>query len=370
VFIEKRGKNRYRVRGRGPDGREHNQTFRTDRDARRYKASEESKLHRGEWIDPAAGRVTFADWWAEWRSTMHVRQSTIVLYDYLARRYLLPYYGELELGRITTSTVRHWLKGMRATKLSDATVAKAYRLLVRVLGQAVEDRLVARVPTVKGAAVERSPEMRCPTPGEIADVVAAIAPPYRALVLLAGFGGLRWGEAAGLRRRNVDLLHGIVHVVEQLTEVNGALGFGPLKSDASRRSVALPAFLVDELEQHLAQYGEPGADGLVFPAAEGGPMRRSNFRRRLWLPALRSAGLEGIRFHDLRHAAGTMAAWTGAPIADVMARLGHSTPRAALRYQHATADRGAEIAAKLDAFAASTRPGDSRAERETLVDLR
>jgi integrase len=85
-------------------------------------------------------------------------------------------------------------------------------------------------------------------------------------------------------------------------------------------------------------------------------MRRSNFRRRVWLPALRRCGLEGIRFHDLRHAAGTMAAWTGALVADVMARLGHSTPRAALRYQHATAERGAEIAAKLDAFAASTRP--------------
>ena len=187
---------------------------------------------------------------------------------------------------------------------------------------------------------------------------------------MAGFGGLRWGELAGLRRRNVDLLHDVVHVVEQVTEVNGTMGVGALKSDASRRAVALPPFLVDELEQHLAQYGEPGPDGLVFPAAEGGPMRRSNFRRRTWLPATRAADVEGVRFHDLRHAAGTMAAWTGAPVADVMARLGHSTPRAALRYQHATAERGAEIAAKLDAFAASTRPEAAAGDDAGVAHLR
>ena len=293
AHIEKRGPRRYRARYRGPDGKEHSKTTPTRHEAERWLASETTKRHRGEWIDPAAGRVTFSAWWDEWRSTLHVRASTAELYDYLGRRYLLPTFGDVELGRITTSSVRHWLKGMRGTKLSPNTVAKAYRLLTRVLGQAVEDRVITRAPSVKGAAVERSAEMHCPTPDEIAEIAGAIEPRYRALVLLAGFGGLRWGELAGLRRARVDVLHSVVHVVEQVTEVNGKLATGPLKSDASQRVVALPSFLVDELEGHGAHHGEPGPDGLVFPAAEGGPMRRSNFRRRVWLPALRATGLEG-----------------------------------------------------------------------------
>jgi integrase len=138
--------------------------------------------------------------------------------------------------------------------------------------------------------------------------------------------------------------------------VNGRLEFGPPKTAASARTVALPAFLVTELERHLERWSGPGPDGLVFPAPEDGPMRRSNFRRRAWVPALRLVGLEGLRFHDLRHSAGTMTAVAGATTKELMARLGHSSPRAALIYQHATAERDAAIAAALDTLAASPRP--------------
>ncbi|MGK2928806.1 MAG: tyrosine-type recombinase/integrase, partial [Acidimicrobiales bacterium] len=114
---------------------------------------------------------------------------------------------------------------------------------------------------------------------------------------------------------------------------------------------------------------EPGKNGLVFPAPEGGPMRRSNFRRRVWLPALSSAGIEGARFHDLRHTAGTMAAIAGATTRELMSRLGHASPRAAIIYQHATEQRDAEIAAKLDALAASPRPTGPPDTGGELVEL-
>jgi integrase len=118
--------------------------------------------------------------------------------------------------------------------------------------------------------------------------------------------------------------------------------------------VALPAFVVEEMDLHLASYVEDADEGLVFPAADGGPMRRSNFRRRVWLPALATVGIDGARFHDLRHTAGTTAAIAGATSKELMARLGHGSPRAAIIYQHATAGRDAEIGARLDAVAAST----------------
>jgi hypothetical protein len=165
---------------------------------------------------------------------------------------------------------------------------------------------------------------------------------------VAGYGGLRWGELVGLRRHRVDLSAGTVQVAEQVTEVNGEFRRGAPKSEAGLRSVALPRFVVKALKEHLATWAEPGAAGLVFPAAEGGWMRRSNFRRRVWLPTTKAVGVEGLRFHDLRHSAATLAAAAGATTKELMARIGHSTHEAAIRYQHVMDGRDAAIAEALD----------------------
>jgi len=138
-------------------------------------------------------------------------------------------------------------------------------------------------------------------------------------------------------------------VAEQVTEINGQFRRGAPKSEAGLRSVALPRFVVGALKEHLATWAEPGAAGLVFPTSEGGWMRRSNFRRRVWLPATKAVGVEGLRFHDLRHSAATLAA-AGATTKELMARIGHSTHEAAIRYQHVMDGRDAAIAEALDAL--------------------
>ena len=111
------------------------------------------------------------------------------------------------------------------------------------------------------------------------------------------------------------------------------------------RTVALSAVLVAELERHRARYGRgAGRDDYVFTSEEGVPLERSNFRQRVWLPAAKAAGLDGMRFHDLRHTAGTLAARTGATTKELMARLGHASPQASMIYQHAADDRDRRIA--------------------------
>ena len=361
--IEKRGPGRWRARYRGPDGRERSHTFDRKVDAERWLAQTDTQKARGIWVDPAAGRVSFGAWFTEWLDTLTVRPSTHALYQYLANRCLFPTFEHIELAKISSTDVRHWYAAMSAGgDLSPNTVAKAYRLLVRVMNVAVDDAVIGRSPcTLKGAGTERSPEMHFAGVEQIHSIADAIEPHYRALVLTAAFAGLRFGELAGLRRRRVDLLHRTVTVAQQLTEINGHLEFAAPKTDAGQRVVAVPAFLASELETHLANFAEPDADGLVFPAPDGGLMRRSNFRRRVWLPALKSAGIEGLRFHDLRHSAGTLAAHAGATTKELMARLGHESPRAALIYQHATADRDVAIATALDALAASPRPEEQEA---------
>lgn len=171
---------------------------------------------------------------------------------------------------------------------------------------------------------------------------------YRALVLTAGLAGLRQGELFALRRRDVDLLHATIAVHrKRLRLASGEVLEDHRKSDAGRRSVVLPGPLVAELEHHLAIYTGPSPEAYVFPSPEGVPLERSNFRNRVWIPATRAVGLAGLRFHDLRHTAGTLAAHTGATTKELMARLGHSSPRAAMVYQHASADRDRLIADRL-----------------------
>jgi integrase len=102
------------------------------------------------------------------------------------------------------------------------------------------------------------------------------------------------------------------------------------------------------LAEHLANFAEPDPEGLVFPAPQGGYLRRSNFRRRWWVPTTRAVGVEGLRVHDLRHSAATMALAAGANTRELMERMGHTSPAVALRYQHVMAGRDQAIAAALD----------------------
>jgi hypothetical protein len=171
---------------------------------------------------------------------------------------------------------------------------------------------------------------------------------YRALVLLATFADLRWGELAGLRRENIDLAACEVRVVETLAEPDqGSLRPGTPKSLAGRRTVAFPAELMPELRWHLEQFAEPGERGYVFVGPKGGRLRRSNFRP-IWHSARTAVNLPDLHFHDLCHTGGTLSdTATGASLKELMARLGRSSVRAAMVHQYATRDRDRVIALAL-----------------------
>jgi integrase len=366
---------RWQVRYRDLTGAIHSDphTFTSKTDAARYLALVEADLHRGAWADPKLGRITLAEWADRWQeTTTNLRPTTRDLYGYLLRRFLLPTFGAASLSGIDVLAVLAWLAKLLAEGVSASTRAKAYRLLSRILGAAVEAGYLLRNPcTVKGAGQERAPEMRFATVAQVAALADTIDPRYRALVLVAAYGGLRWGELVGLKVKRVDLLHGRVAVAEQVAEVNGQLIPGPPKTEAGRRTVTLPAVVAAALAEHLAEFVEQDPDGLVFPAPEGGYLRRSNFRRRWWLPATRAAGVEGLRFHDLRHSAATLALAAGANTRELMERMGHTSPVVALRYQHVMAGRDQAIAAALDELvqAAANLSAERRAEQAsgTLV---
>jgi integrase len=232
---------------------------------------------------------------------------------------------------------------------------------------AVQAQLIPYTPcTIKGAGTERHPEMQVATPEQVAAIASAAGPRWEALILTAAYGGLRWGELAGLRRSDVDLARGTIRVARKLGEVNGQLEFGPPKSAAGRRTIGVPSFVVRALELHIAQYALPGDEGLVFPSEENLPMRRSNFRRRVWLPATAQAGVSDLRFHDLRHTAATLAAASGASVKALMARIGHASADASLRYQHAIDGNDAQIVSFLEGLAPSPPAPHNAADQPPL----
>jgi integrase len=346
---------RWQARYRTTDGHQHTapETFATKADATRHLAQVETDLSRGQWSDPRLGRTSFAEWAARWEATtVNLRANTRATYRNLLHRYLLPTFGPVPLADLDAMAVRAWQAKLEHAGVGASTRAKSYRLLSRILGTAIESGYLTRNPcTIRGAAAEPAPEMRFATVAEVAALADAIPPRFGALVLVAAYTGLRWGELAGLRVKRVDLLHGRITVAEQLLEVRG------------RRTVTLPTVAAEALAEHLSTYAEAGPEGLVFPAERGGPIRRSNFTRRVWIPATRAAGVEGLRFHDLRHTAATLAVAAGASTRELMVRMGHSSSAAALRYQHVMAGRDAAIAAALDELirAASARSEDSAA---------
>ncbi|MGW3066238.1 tyrosine-type recombinase/integrase [Streptomyces sp. NPDC001130] len=345
--VRKLPSGRYQARYVGPDGqlRPAPETFRTKKDADDWLADKQTEMRRGDWHDPDAGKVAFGPYAAAWIKERELTTTTRQLYGSLLRHHLEPTFGTVNVAEISPPLVRRWRADKLAAGTGPTTVAKAYALLRAILGTAVADQMIRRNPcTIKGASTVHTPERPTATVQEVYDVAGAIQPRYRALVLMAGFLGLRWGELIGLHRRDVDLDYGAVRVRRAVAELNnGQREIKAPKSAAGKRTVSIPAAIVPDIRDHLKRYAEPGADGRVFVGAKGATPRRNHFNR-LWRKACNDAGIKGLHFHDLRHTGNTLAASTGASTRELMARMGHSTARAALIYQHASAERDRLIA--------------------------
>jgi integrase len=346
--IRKLPSGRWQARYRGPDGllRSAPHTFAYKADASKWLALTEAELLSGGWIDPEAGRVSFSVYAAAWIDERPgLRPKTIQLYRYLLRTHLREAFGSTTVAAITEADVRRWRAGMLSAGVTPVTAAKAYRLLKAIMATAVDDSLIRRNPCrIKGASVEKSPERPVLTIGQVYALADAISPRYRALILLACFCGLRWGELAGLQRTDIDCDHQTVRIARQLCEVAGRQPFlAPPKSDAGKRTVSMPSMIVADVRSHLGTFTSPGADALVFTSPAGKPLRHANFRRRVWNRTLATTGPD-IHLHDLRHTGNQLTADAGANLRELMERMGHSSSRAALIYLHSTSARQHQLA--------------------------
>lgn len=236
---------------------------------------------------------------------------------------LVPAFGRYPIARIEPSDVQEWVSAQDA---APATVAKRYDVFQRSMRAAEVGKLIPHSPCV-GVRLPRQQKRRAQAlkPDAVHALVEAAPERYRAMFLLAAYGGLRLGELAALRVECVDLLRGEVAVAEVMEWQRGK----PVprevpKSDAGRRKVGLPSLVVEALDQHLRTYG-PTPEGFVFGSPDGGRLRKDNFRRRVFAPAREAAGLDSrVRFHDLRHTAASLMIRAHADILTVSRRMGHA----------------------------------------------
>jgi integrase len=314
----------------------------------------EAEIRRGDWLDPDASRVSFGDYADTWINDHVLKPRTAELYRGLLKNHLRSTFGHVDLGNIHEADVRRWRKerldaGPRqARPFGPVTVAKAYRLLHAIMATAVDDGRIRRNPCrIKGAGQEHSKERPVIPVATLVELLDNVPERYRALLLLATFANLRFGELAGLRRHQIDLGLCEVCVDTSTAETDdGRLIDDDPKSRSGIRIVVFPKEIVPELRDHLECFADPDSKGLVFIGPKGGRLRRSNFRK-FWHRAREAVGLPELHFHDLRHTGNTMAAAQGASLRELMERMGHSSTRAALIYLHVTREHDQRIAAGM-----------------------
>lgn len=322
--IQRRPSGGWRARYRDPSGREHARHFSRRIDAEHWLDSVRVDLASGVYVSPERGRVTFGDWSTQWLAeSVHLKPKTVAGYQSILNRHLLPRWGGVQLGTIDRPAIRAWVAQLVAAGTGAGTTKNVVNTMKAVMSSAVDAGMV-KVNPCAGVRLPRPErvEMVFLTAGEVAKLADAAGPDHRLLVLLAAYSGMRAGELVALRWENIDLLRATAEVAESYAEVHGRLVLGPTKTYA-RRQVRLPRFLVDLLGEHQAV---TGPDGLVFRDSRGGPVRHSNFYRRIFRPAVAAAGLDSrTRFHDLRHTAVALLVAQGAHPMAIKERLGHSS---------------------------------------------
>ncbi|WP_163512679.1 tyrosine-type recombinase/integrase [Fodinicola acaciae] len=351
---------RWQARYPGPDDvlRPAPDTFSRKRDAAEWLVSKRAEILRDEWIDPTKAAVTLDEFGMRWIEERKLEETSRERYLNAFKGHISPVLGTRSLDKIKEQQVRSWRKNRQDHGVGQPSIAKAYRLLHAIMETAVDDGLIRRNPCrIKGAGKDGSAERTVLTVPEVFAVADAIPKRYRALVLLAAFTSLRFGELAALRRNRVDLETLDVAVREAQAELqNGKKIIKAPKSEAGKRDVSIPDLIKAVLKHHLDEYADPASDGFVFIGPRGGRLQRHNFRR-IWRKAVEDSKIrhQDVHFHDLRHTGNDLAAKAGASTKELMARMGHASMRAAIIYQHSSRERDREIAKAISANAEGAR---------------
>lgn len=362
--IRKLPSGRHQARFRGPDGHLHAapETFDSRVDAEAWLKRQRQLVNDGLWSAPkkgvaGAGGITvdeLHELWIEDRD--HIEATTRNLYKDQYQRLIRPRFGQSPVRSVTEEQVLRWRASLDPKRPTQKN--QAYWLLGSMMGFAVERELIDKSPVPKRKPAKGAPrEDIVLTPDEIAQVTALMPERYRAMVQIAAWCGLRFGEVTALQRGDINLKNRTIRVQRGAVRNGTTRVTKDPKSKAGRRVVVMPSLVIPAVEHHLKNYVEPGKTALLFPGQNGELMAPSTLYKP-WYRVRNKIGYPKLRFHDLRHTAGTLSAQAGATIKEVQDRLGHSTATAAMRYQHTARNRQEWVANALDDLARQYAQGE------------
>lgn len=341
-------------------------TFSTRDAADRWLAKQRTAIEAGTWVDPdavAPEAVELDAYCKAWLAQRDLKPRTRQDYGDLLDRHILPTLGGVKIESLTPTLVKAWHATLPAKR--PTLRAHAYALLRTILNDAVRDEIIAKNPcTIRGASsAKRVKKIRPATLAELEVITREMPERLQAMVVLASWCAMRFGELAELRRKDID--GDTIHVRRGVVRVRGENGgvemiVGTPKTDAGVRDIVMPPHVVPVIEAHLEHHTGPGREALLFPAVNGGHIVPSSLYGRAatddkpgwgFYEARRKAGRDDLRWHDLRHSGAVLAALSGASLAELQGRLGHSTTQAAMRYQHVADGRDRALAQRLSELA-------------------
>ncbi|GAA1480618.1 site-specific integrase [Gordonia sinesedis] len=337
---------RYEVRYRLPNGTTtRKRGFTTKRDATAFLHKTEVSKTTGAFVATAAGRITVATVAEAWKKSLDskaakTRRNRLSVYSHDVE----PRWGTTPIGKIKRSLVEAWVSEMIGNGRSAVMVEGALGVLRQILAMAVADGSLAVNPAADVLAPKRLHRSRgYLTHAQVQELATEAGSRGHDLILFLSYSGLRIGEAAGLRARDVDLTRRRITVERAVTEADAANPIKAPKTQA-RRTVPFPEFLDEIL---AARVRGKSLDDPVFPAEEGGLLRASNWRHRTLAPAVERAVTRNAKVraeeaaeakdghpttrefptvttHDLRHTAASLAISAGANVKAVQRMMGHA----------------------------------------------
>ncbi|MFD3698499.1 tyrosine-type recombinase/integrase [Streptomyces sp. NPDC058646] len=346
---------RWRVRWYGPDNKPKALTFQKLPQAEAEVHALTAKLDKGSYRDPKSGKAAVKVVAEEWFSSKRkIGRTTRHDYREILDNYVIPKWGDWQVAAIQWEDVSAWITelcekpGKSGRVLGAQRVIKTYRVLSMTMKHAVFSKRISTSPCHDHDLPRPDDEdEHVYLTYDQLEALASAAGEYRLMILTLGYCGIRWAEASAIKTGRLLVPKRRIRIVQNYTDVRGELALGPVKNH-EKRSVPLPRSFADELGT-LAQSKGPG--DLLFAAPEGGPLRYNNFRSRVFDPAVKAAGLDGMGItpHKLRHTAASLAIAAGADVKVVQLMLGHKDAAMTLNvYGHLFPDRLDEVADALD----------------------
>jgi integrase len=342
----------YRVRYRDPSGTEQSKSFTKHAQALAFKATVEADKLRGTYVDPKRGRMTLGEYAELWLAQQTFGLSTREQTTSRVRGHIIPSLGSTPLVALRASQVQSWVKAKQEA-LAPRTVHLIFGHLSSMLSAAVDDERIPKNPCKAGSIRLPKVDPRKVVPWTAAQVVGirrGLPDRYRALLVLATGLGLRQGETFGLAVDDIDFLRQEVHVLRQVTWVEGCQVFA-LPKHGRTRKIPLSSRVAEALSAYIQQFpptpvtlpwdqrgGRPVTANLLVISREGKALNRNYINRNIWKPALRLAGIDPTRdqmMHAGRHLFASAQLEAGTSIRALAEYLGHNDPGFTLRtYTH------------------------------------